>query len=215
MKEIENWQYLSSLPAKQGGFFLSKGETLRPNGNYYSIFTYRNEELRRGFSIRYDKTTKEYAARVTVGLTEFCDITYIAGSLAKLEAILRERLAKTLSLLENFQESSLSGEFLQKKILEWPFNLPREIAGFGLFLQPSAPLALVNGSYIIIDYSDFVSCSSLIIYYNIFRDEFFGELKLKNTPLTTAAFDAKTLPELDKKIRDCLKPALESLRAKL
>lgn len=183
--------------------------------NWHLIFTYENKLTRRSFSLGYNKFTKEYLTKVAIGLTEFCDIDYLADSLDKLEALLNERLEKTLRLLGNFDVSSLGGEFLQKKILDWPYaeKLPGEILGFELFIAPNAPVKAVNGSYIIIDYSDFEAESCLIIYYNIFRDEFFGELKLRGASLTTASFDAKTLPDLEDKLKSDLETVLASLRS--
>ena len=44
-----------------------------------------------------------------------------------------------------------------KAIMDWEYidNLPKEIDGFKLFINPKEPVKIINGSYIIIDYCDF------------------------------------------------------------
>jgi len=55
----------------------------------------------------------------------------------------------------------------------------------------------------------------LLIYYNIFRDEFFGEARIRRTPHMSAVFDATTLDELQKNITAHLTVVLESMRSQL
>ena len=214
INELENWGFLSKMPKEANGFFLSleQSNSLRQK----LVFTYKNNQTRRSFSILYDKTTKKYLAQASVGFTAFCNIDYMTDNLDKLEELLTARLEGTLHSLGEFDRKYLGYEFLQKKILDWPYTkeLPAEVLGFELFITPREPVKVVNGSYIIIDYSDFDIESGLIIYYNIFRDEFFGELRFKNTPLTTSEFDSKTLPELEDKIKSGLNTVLASLRSK-
>ncbi|MDR1702932.1 MAG: hypothetical protein LBR56_09150 [Sporomusaceae bacterium] len=202
------------MPERVAGFFLRRERISAPNQE--RAFSYENEKTRRSFSVWYDNATKEYIGKVVVGLTEFCDIDYIAAKAVNLEELIQERLQERLLSLANFAEKYAEHEFLQKKILQWAYieKLPAEICGFELFIAPNAPVKVVNGSYIIIDYSDFERASALIIYYNIFRDEFFGELKIKRTPVTTTEFDAKTLPELAEKLKLHLNASLSSLREK-
>jgi hypothetical protein len=215
--ELENWQHLARMPIEKEGFFLTIDKEQDGSLRQKKFFTYKNTKTHRAFSVLYDKATKEYLGKVSVGLREFCDIGYMAADIGKLEELLDRRLDDTLHALGKFSKEYLGGEFLQKKILDWSYaeELPCEVSGFELFISPREPVKVLNGSYIIIDYSDFIMESSLIIYYNIFRDEFFGELMFKHTPMTTAEFDAKTLPELEDKIKSGLKTVLESLRSKL
>lgn len=50
---------------------------------------------------------------------------------------------------------------------------------------------------------------------NIFRDEFFGELRIRKTPEMTSAFDAKEVSELAEKIEENLVDELKKLRARI
>lgn len=211
MEELNEWQFFSELPETMFGFQCEK--QLWENDNKYFIFRYYNDELRRSFSIYFDGSTKEFLARIVIGLTEFCDIRYIVANIQSLEAILKEKLEGTLSDLANFNITTIDCILLEKNVIDWSYahQLPKRVGTFSLFIDPSEPVKIINGSYIILDYSDFVAESNFIIYYNIFRDEFFGELRIKRTPQMTAEFDAKTLSELEEKLKQNLKIALESM----
>lgn len=210
--KIRQWAFLRTLVPEIAGMKLRlEDETI---GTKYLIFSYADETTRRCFTVLYDDATKDYMGRVTIGLTQYVDIKYIATDLAVLEKTLTEHLAKTLATLNHFDRSALSSVFLEKGILEWPYvkKLPNEISGFQLFISPQQPIVVINGSYLILDYSDFLTQSNFMLYYNIYRDEFFGEMRIRRTPKTTAYFDAKTLPELEKALDTGLAQTIRNMR---
>ena len=84
-----------------------------------------------------------------------------------------------------------------------------------MYIAPSQPLKVLNGSYIIIDYTDFTAESSLLVYYNIYRDEFFGEMRVRRTPQVINTFDTKKISDLELQLRDYLEPTVKKLRALL
>ena len=146
----------------------------------FQIYSYDNELLKRRAMVYYHEETKEYKLLVTIGLTEFCAIEYISESLDQLEKILHERFNNLLNDISKFNREHISSIIVDKKIMDWDYidKLPQELEGFKLFINPKEPVKIINGSYIIIDYCDFSKESNFIIYYNVFRDEFFGEAKL-------------------------------------
>lgn len=150
-----------------------------------------------------------------MGLTAYYDVNLICGDRSGAEKILAGRLQPTLDRLAGKED--YESIFRAKKILEWPYrqNLPHECAGFRLFIGPAEAVKTINGSYIVLDYSDFAAASNMIIYYNIYRDEFFGEFRLRQTPQMTAMFDARELDDLAQKLETGLEPALNALRARL
>lgn len=215
IEQVAEWEFLKELPREMCGFTLIN-ESMTC-GSQYRIFTYNNQKARRSFTVLYDKATKDFLVRTVIGLTEFCDISFFSASLAALEKLLRERMEKTLCGLDQFDPDCLCPQFTSKKILDWTYasQLPDQLAGFELFITPQKPFKGLNGSYVIIDYSDFATESNLVVYYNIFRDQFFSEIRLRRTPIPTAEFDARTLPELETRIKDNLNATLEKLRLKL
>lgn len=215
IQQVEKWEFIAKLPEKFVGFTLKI--ELQEQNTQYCIFTYYNEEWHKSFSVLYDTATREYFARMVIGLTEYFDANFIVGDLETLENLLKNRLENNLRSLAVFNRENLDSILIDKQILEWTYGkeLPTEVMGFELFIKPYEPVRIINGSYIIIDYSDFNNESNFIIYYNIFRDEFFGEVRLRRTPQMSAVFDAHTLDELQKNISIHLKEVLESMRNQL
>ena len=213
--QVKTWELLAKLPVEFSGFTLNL--ELQERGIQYCIFTYQNKEWHKSFSVLYDKATKEFLARTVVGLTEYFDVNFIVGDMGLLEKLLITRLKETLLSLAVFNPDNLGSIIIDKQILEWPYGkeLPQELVGFELFIKPSALVKTINGSYIIIDYCDFSNESSLVIYYNIFRDEFFAEARIRRTPQMSAVFDATTLDKLQENIEIHLKVVLESIRNQL
>lgn len=213
--QIQAWELLAKLPAEFAGFALSL--EMKEKGTQYCIFIYQNKEWHKSFSVLYDKATNEFLGRTVVGLTEYFDVSFIVSDIQLLGKMLIKRLEDTLNSLAVFNRDNLGSIIVDKQVLEWPYGkeLPQELVGFELFIKPSAPVKIINGSYIIIDYSDFSNESSLVIYYNIFRDEFFGEARIRRTPQMSAVFDATTLETLQENITAHLKAVLESMRSQL
>jgi len=210
LEQAAEWQYLLQLPAEFAGFSL---ETQQAEfGSQYVLFSYQRRD-QRSFTVLYDSATKDFLARVVVGLTEYYDLNFISTDFASLERAITKWLELTLNRLANLAEDYES-IFRAKKILEWPYSskLPLEIAGFSLFINPVRPVKTINGSYVVIDYSDFAAASNLTIYYNIYRDEFFGEVRLRHTPRVISLFDSRELADLADKLDNSLSQVLLDLR---
>ncbi|GMB00361.1 hypothetical protein [Pelosinus sp. IPA-1] len=215
IEQVQAWNMLGKLPKEFVGFTLTL--ELEKRDTQYCIFTYKNEERHRSFSVLYDHATKEYFARTVIGLMEYYDVNFIVGDIEQLESLLVERLRAVLTSLASFTRENLDSILLDKKVIEWPYNkeLPQQLFGFELFIRPDEPIKIINGSYIILDYSDFRTESNLAIYYNIFRDEFFGETRIRRTPTMAAVFDANNLDDLQEALASNLTSVLESLRAQI
>ena len=113
-----------------------------------------------------------------------------------------------------FHPESLSSLVLKKGIREWPYGkqLPETLEGHELFIRPQQPVKITNGSYIIIDYVDFEQESDVTIYYNMYRDEFWGEVRAHSIPDVSYVFDCHELDELQKKLEEHLVPRLHEAR---
>lgn len=213
--EVSAWAYLNQLSPVEKNFRLKM--LMREEGDTFQIYSYENEDLKRSVMIYYHEETKEYKLMVTIGLTQFCAIEYISADLAQLEKILRERFDNLLGDISSFNEDHMSIIIKEKKIMQWDYidKLSQEICGFRLFINPCEPVKVINGSYIIIDYCDFAAQSNFIIYYNVFRDEFFGEAKIHRIPEITYEFDSSELKDLRLKLEEKLENTLKQLRARI
>ncbi len=128
--------------------------------------------------------------------------------------MLKAQLESLLAELETFDPASISSIVRAKEILTWKTGneLPETLEGFSLFIRPAYPVKINNGSYIIIDYVDFALESSVTVYFNIYRDEFFSEARIWNIPDVNYDFDSNTLPELEERLQTYLVPRLQEVR---
>ena len=152
--------------------------------------------------------------RVWIGLTEFCLLQFITASFEVFQQHLQQYMEGAIQALTVYNPGNMSYVTRELCITEWDYQelLPERLEGFELFISPSAPVRVLNGSYIVFDYSDFALKSNFIIYYNEFRCEFFGEARIKNIPEMNYVFDSKSIPELEEKLREHLVERLREIR---
>lgn len=212
----EGWQeYLQSLPPVYSGFTLDK--EAKEEGLLHRIFAYRNDACSRSATIVYDKVTFEFMLRVRVGLVEFCDVRFIHPDRERFEAVLKNSLFSLLDLLQCCIPERMETLFRNKKLHEWDYEsfLPQQLHGFTRVLCPQNCVQVTNGSYLILDYSDYACVSSLRFFFNVFRDDFFAELLLKGVPEASKLFDAKSLSDLEARLRKSLDGCLLDLRTRI
>ena len=152
--------------------------------------------------------------RLKIGLTEFCDVQFIHADLAVFEGMLQEFLLRRLETLQKCIPERMEFLFRAKQIPEWSRGMEwlEQIESFELCVRPETCVQVTNGSYLILDYTDFSQSSSLKFYYNVFRDDFYAEYLVAGAPRATARFDAGSLTELTEKIHLGLKEALDELQ---
>ena len=211
-EEVAAWTYMGSLPEVMEGYRLQRD--MRVTGDVYDLFSYENEAARRGLTVYFHAETKEYKLRVHIGLTEFVRIGCIAEDLAAFEQLLRVNMASILTEMAHFSEGNLSSLMREKRLADWAYGaeLPKELEGFELYISPREPYQITNGSHIVCDYSDFAIRSNVTIYYNIYRDHYFGEARVAEVPEMNYIFDSKNLEELEANLREHLAPRLQDVR---
>lgn len=215
IEQIAGWSYIDQLPADLYGFKFHK--KLIHEETIYYLFSYEHTVKRRSITVLYDHATKDYKCKITVGLQEYFDPELIFTKLEQLEMALKNRLDNIVKNLGEFKAEKAGKIFLSKNILDWSYikELPQELCGFEIFITPDKPLKIINGSFIILDYSDFISNSNFVICYNIYRDEFFAEIKIMRTPKATSMYDAKTLSALKECLENNLKNTLMLMRSEI
>lgn len=203
---------MAELPNEFHGFKLER--LMEIDGDVYELFRYSSDERHRSATAYFHEETKEYKLRVKIGLVEFCKMEYITGSFDTFEKLLKTQLEHMLESLSRFDSAGIGSILKSKHIMEWEYGskLPASLEGFELFISPPEPVEITNGSYIIIDYTDFSLESSFNIYYNMFRDEYFGEARIRNIPDVNYVFDSKELNELESKLHEHLVPRLREIR---
>ena len=155
----------------------------------------------------------EFKVRRKIGLTEFCLTKFFTEDFAHFKELLDAELDAAIKNLRDFKNKSPNRFLREKKIDTWTYgkNLPATLEGFELFINPAAPVEVTNGSFIVINYADFSINSDFVIYYNIYSDEFGGESRIDGAPNVTYAFDAKTLEDLEDKLKKNLVDELHAI----
>ena len=213
-EEIKNWNYLAELPEVWHGFQIDRRQQVVDD--VYDFCSYTNAAAHRSITLYYHEETHEYKLRVKLGLVEFCRIEFITAKLPAFEELLRDQFEGLLLELSEYDPASLSSIVLEKGITTWEYtaSLPKSCEGFELFVSPEQPTKINNGSYVIINYVDFVIESDFAIYYNVYRDEFFGEARIWNIPDVNYDFDAVDLTELIARLREGMVPRLQEIRSR-
>lgn len=203
---------MQDLPECCHGFQLCRKQQIIER--MYDLYSYIHPQLHKKVVIYYHEETHEYKVRVYIGLIEFCRIEFITAKLDDFERILRLQFEKLLKDMETYNPASLSSIVLKMGIKEWGENcsLPETCEGFRLFISPQQPEKINNGSYVLINYVDFSIESDFTIYYNIYRDEFFGEARIWDIPDVNYDFDSASLDELAAKLQTYMVPRLQEIR---
>lgn len=209
---LEGWPLLDSLPRECYGFHYRA--LCVPIDDRYDIFSYENAVIHKSVTAYYHEETHEYKLRMQVGFVEFCRIEYITNSLEIFGEKLSKELMQLLEDMVTFNPKNISSLVIKKGICDWAFakELPETLEGYQLFIKPQQPVKINNGSYIIIDYVDFTHASDVTIYYNMYRDEFFGEARIHSIPDVTYDFDSNELVELQEKLEKHLVPRMREAR---
>ena len=162
----------------------------------------------------FHEETMEFKVRQRIGLTEFCLTKFFTEDFAHFKEMIDIGLDGVLKNLHELRSKEANHFLREKKIDTWKFGqeLPSTLEGFELFINPAAPVEVTNGSFIIINYADFKTQSDFVLYYNIYGDEFSGESRINGAPHVTYAFDAKTLDELEDKLKQNLSDELREIR---
>ena len=210
--QVEEFHFAENLPAELEGFTIKK--IFAPNEDKFIFFTYANEKIHCALTTYFHEETSEFKVRQRIGLTEFCLTNFFTEDFKTFQSLLDAELADVLKNLRGFRDKSIDNFQREKKIDTWTYgkNLPATLEGFELFISPAAPVEVTNGSFIIINYADFSINSDFVLYYNIYSDEFSGELRLDGAPHVSYAFDAKTLKDLETKLKENLTTELLAIR---
>lgn len=208
-KQTHEWDFIKELPETIGVF--KKKITDYIEGQVLFICRYEAPELRASVDLTYSAETFDYIMVRTMGLNSFRDVRLIYKERDVFEEKTKKYLPLVISNMEHPEQVNLGELYEAKKVEDWEFGktLPKRIGSFELYIDPSHAIEHINGSIILIDYSDFARRDQLIIMYNRLRDEFFGELKVNSVFRTTTSFDGRNVKELEDKLKKNLEPTLK------
>ena len=209
--EVNEHNFFKSLKDNVYEFKLIK--SFREVGALYELFSYVNEIKHRGLKAYYHADTNEYRISINFGLNEFCLTEFFTEKTSTFADKLKAELEDVLKLINDF-DGAQNVFVEQKGIPSWIYaeKLPEYLEGFELFISPNKYLEVTNGSFVIINYSDFTINSDLAIYYNIFSDNFGSEARINGAPTVIYDFDSDDLKELEEKLECNLAEQLKKIR---
>lgn len=210
--QVAEIHFAENLPAELEGFTLKK--IFAPDDDKFIFFTYADDAIHCGLTTYFHEETREFKVRQKIGLTEFCLTNFFTEDFKTFQSLLDAQLADVLKNLRGLRSREPNSFLREKKIDTWAYGkaLPATLEGFELFISPAAPVEVTNGSFIVINYADFAANSDFVIYYNIYTDEFSGETRINGAPQVSYAFDAKTLKDLETKLKRNLDAELLTIR---
>ncbi len=210
--ELSTTNFFETLPTEISGYTLKK--IMAEDGDKFFYFSYENEKIHRSLAAYFHEETSEYKVRVKVGLTEFCLTKFFTNKLENFTKILDAEIKSALENLSMPADTKTDLLIADKNFDAWeyPKTLPKKIEGFELFITPENPVKITNGSYIILNYSNFETNSDLTIYYNVYTENFSGESKIKLVPNVSYLFDAANLKELETNLKKNLEQELYNIK---
>ena len=208
-EETKSWDFIDQLPEQVGQFTKKRVGTI--DGQVLTICRYEAPVLRASLDITYSSETFDYILVHTMGMNSYRDIRFIYKEKDIFAQKVQNYLPRILDCMEHPQKVNLGEMVLEKGILTWDYgnNLPEKLGPFELYIKPANAIEHINGSIILIDYSNFVRKDQLIIMYNRLRDEFFGEVKINSVFHASMDFDSKNLKQLEQKLKEHLEPTLK------
>ena len=217
------WELWQHLPERVGSYILRRESSVK--GLELTLASYEDAAAHRALRLIYSRETSDYVPVKEVGLHSCRADEYFSREPEVFAAGLPAALPKLLASL-NGQEAP-NCEMRRFALSSWAYTekLPLKAEGFELFISPRKPLPYINGSHIILDYSDFAAGDQLCVLYNSFRDEFFAEYRKNFVPLAVLPrYDIngpegsppiKELKDLEQRLDECLLPALKELARKI
>lgn len=210
-KETRQWDFIQELPEQVGQFSKKLVDTI--DGQILTICRYEAQELRARLDIIYTSETFDYIVVHTMGMNSYRDIRFIYKDREVFAKNVKAYLPGILHSMEEPSSVNLGEQVAEHGILTWEYgnSLPEKIGPFELYIKPAHAIEHINGSIILIDYSNFARMDQLIIMYNRLRDQFFGEVKINSVFHASMDFDSKNLKELEGKLKEHLESTLKKV----
>ncbi|MBQ9762995.1 MAG: hypothetical protein IJV92_01415 [Phascolarctobacterium sp.] len=208
---LKDWEFLKHLPKEISGFKLQEGRGIE--GNILNLASFVNEEIHCSLDLIYTAETFDYTLVKNIGLHTFRDERFFNRDADKFAEAVLKNLPNVIEKVSRSMNKKLGYESKVMGFDTWNYwkTLPEKIGEYELFVTPDKPLEYINGSWVILDYSNFSKGNQIMFLYNSFRNELFAELKKGFMPLTTDLYNANKLEQLEKLIKQHLQETLNEL----
>ena len=176
-------------------------------------FCYYTDEKNLRWDVVYDKEVEDFTVKIRYPLFTINDIRFIKESFEEFWPQFLANYEKGLYTSLISPKERFTTEYKSKKLAEWDYRevLPAEIGRLRLDITPDRAILGINGSYIVATYLLPEGRSGIILYYNVYRDEFFCEMMKEGVPVVTHELDAKELKEWEGILQEKLANLSEKL----
>jgi hypothetical protein len=205
-----DWPIEKELPQTIGEYNLSRID--KQEGRIYYAFGWKGQE--NGWEIRalFDEETMDYMVKMYLRMMTMTEIEVITGDFAQFQDFVK-RWTPDMIKRELIERDKVSVLVKDAGFMNWDYSeiLPPEIGAYKRMIEPRRPILGLNGSYIIACYECLEKNTGILFFYNMFRDEYYGELRAKGIPGIVHQYDAKSVADLAEKIKTHLGKDLEAL----
>jgi len=207
-ENVKSWDFILNLPQEICGFVKATPNNI--DGQILHICQYFNSDIRAKLEIIYTSETFDYIVVRTMGINTYRDVRYVYKERDIFAEKVLDALPRIIKTMEHPDLVDLGEMVAKQNILTWEYgnNLPTSIGDFELYIKPEKAIEHINGSIILIDYTDFTRKDQFVVYYNRLRNQFFAELKIAGVFRDSKVFDSKNLKNLQVKLEKNLQDTL-------
>lgn len=209
-QQFMDWDIDKELPSSVGTYELKRID--KQEGRIYFAFAYVDSVT--GWEVRalFDEETMDYMVKFYCRLFTLTEIELIHNDFEGFRKDVIEILPEAIDKRMNRREE-VSVMVAGKAFMVWDYSkvLPPVIGNYKRLIEPKAPVLGLNGSYIIGEYEWREETRGILFFYNMYRDEYYGELRDKGIPGIVHQYDAKSSEEFEKNIREHLETDLKEL----
>lgn len=205
-----DWKVEDELPREVGEYKLHRID--KQDGRIYYAFGWTGE--RTGWDIRaiFDEETMDYMVKMYLHMVTLTEIECITGDFDEFKRLVKLLTPKAIER-ELIHRENVSVMVRGKGFMAWDYSgvLPETLGHYQRTIEPKAPLLFLNGSYIIAAYECQEKDTGILFFYNMYRGEYYGELRAKGIPGIIHQYDAPTVKDLEDKIKKNLAKDMEEL----
>ena len=152
---LKDWEFLKHLPKEISGFKLQEGRGIE--GNILNLASFVNEEIHCSLDLIYTAETFDYTLVKNIGLHTFRDERFFNRDADKFAEAVLKNLPNVIEKVSRSMNKKLGYESKVMGFDTWNYwkTLPEKIGEYELFVTPDKPLEYINGSWVILDYSNF------------------------------------------------------------
>lgn len=204
------WDIEKELPMDIGDYRLSRLDV--QEGRIYEAFAWTN--AKNGWQVRaiFDEETMDYMIKMDLGFVVLTEIEVITGDFGKFQDFVR-RWTKEAIEKELIHRSHVSRLVENHAFTTWDYEsaLPQRVGAFTRIIEPKESVQGLNGSYIMAVYECKEKNLAALFFYNVYRDEYYGEFQSAGIPIIIHNYDAKEVVTFEKLLKAHLESDLENL----